>query len=240
MPRRACYAIYGAGLALGAPLGLFVLRSLQYGTFGLGSARAELARDAWLYAYVSISTMLVFSAFGFVLGRQADRLHDIASVDALTGLKNRRILAERLDEEFLRARRYGGALSVLLIDLDGLKAVNDEHGHRAGDLALCRAAGAIRSGSRASDVAGRWGGDEFVLLAPDTRVEEAWHLAERIRGFVAAAAGYPHITVSVGVASAGATAPVADAEDLVRAADAALYEAKRLGRNCIVVARQDA
>jgi diguanylate cyclase (GGDEF)-like protein len=238
MPRRASYAIIALILALGAPLGLGALRSWQAGALSLSWISAELARDPLTYVYVTFSTVVVLSAFGYVLGRQADRLYELSSTDALTGLDNRRHLQERLEEECARAERYGSMLSLLLIDLDGLKALNDRLGHRAGDVALRRAASAIRSGSRASDVSARWGGDEFVVLAPDTGLDEAAYLAERIRSFVAeeVTTGGPEITVSVGVATFDPARWSATPEALVRVADTALYEAKRAGRNRVVVA----
>ncbi len=235
MPRRVSYVVIAAALAVGAPLGLLVLRWLRGGGLDFSS---ELARDGLTYTYVAASTLIVFSLFGYVLGRQADRLYELSSTDALTTLKNRRIAQERLDEECARAERYGTAFALLLVDLDGLKELNDRSGHRAGDLALRRAAAAIRSGARASDVAARWGGDEFVLLAPNTGADEARRLAERIRAFAAeeAAAGGPEVTISVGVAEFDPARRRATPEALVRAADAALYEAKRLGRDRVVVA----
>ncbi len=237
MPKRTSYAIIAFILALGAPLGLGAVRSWQAGALSLSWISGELARDPLTYVYVTFSTAVVLSVFGYVLGRQADRLYELSSTDALTGLNNRRHLQERLEEECARAERYGSMLSLLLIDLDGLKELNDRLGHRAGDAALRRAASAIRSGSRASDVGARWGGDEFVVLAPDTSLDEAAHLAERIRSFVEeVTTGGPEITVSVGVATFDPARWSATPEALVRVADTALYDAKRAGRNRVVVA----
>jgi diguanylate cyclase (GGDEF)-like protein len=188
--------------------------------------------------YVALSTTVAFVTFGYVLGRRADQLYDLSITDPLTGLRNRRVVQERLEEEVGRAQRYGTALSVLLIDIDGLKELNDRHGHRAGDVALRKVATAIRNGSRATDRAARWGGDEFMLLAPNTGLTEARQLAERIRGLVAegtSAPGEP-ITVSVGVATHDSARDAGTTEALVRRADRALYEAKRLGRNLVVSA----
>ena len=241
MRRRSSYVLTALVLASGAPVGLLLVRSLLAGTFSVAWARAELASDATAYLYLTVSTTLVFAVFGYVLGQQADRLFELSSTDALTGLRNRRVLQERLEEEFGRAERYGAALSLLLIDLDDLKALNDRQGHRAGDLALRSAAAAIRNGSRAADLAARWGGDEFILLAPSTGRPEARQLAERIRGLVTEGgeqAAQP-VTVSVGVATLDLGRGVHSPEALVSLADAALYEAKRLGRNRVVAARHD-
>ena len=232
--RRVGYLLMALALAGGAPLGLVLLRAWQGGGFSTGWVQRELAADAWTYVYVAFSTALVFSAFGYTLGRQADRLVELFSTDPLTDLKNRRVMQERLEEEIAHAERYATKLSLLLIDLDGLKALNDRSGHSAGDAALRHAAAAIRRGSRATDIAARWGGDEFALLAPNTGPAEARRLAERIR---AAAEGDSHsITVSVGVATAARSRGGWSPEALVREADAALYEAKRLGRNRVVSA----
>jgi diguanylate cyclase (GGDEF)-like protein len=231
------HAVAGATLALGAPLGLLVLRALQAGRLSPSWLRREISADPWTYGYITVSTLVVFALFGWALGRQAARLYDLSSSDPLTRLNNRRALHERLDEEFARSLRYGSPLSVLLLDLDGLKQLNDRHGHRRGDEALERVADAIRTGSRAADVAARWGGDEFAILAPNTGRVEAVRLAERVRAL--AAEGNPPseaVTVSAGVATFDLTRRLATPNDLIRAADAGLYEAKRNGRNRVVAA----
>jgi diguanylate cyclase (GGDEF)-like protein len=238
MERRGSYVLAAVVLASGAPLGLVLVRALRAEAFSVAWARAEVAGDPTTYAYLTLSTTLVFAAFSYVLGRQADRLYDLSSTDSLTGLRNRRAVHKRLEEEFERAERYGEELSVLLIDLDGLKELNDRHGHRAGDGALRKAAAAIRNRSRAADLAARWGGDEFILLAPNTGRPEALQLAERIRALVdegVAAASQP-VTVSVGVATLEPGGGLRNPDALVSLADGALYEAKRLGRNRVVEA----
>jgi diguanylate cyclase (GGDEF)-like protein len=122
-----------------------------------------------------------------------------------------------------------------MIDIDELKDLNDRHGHRAGDAALRRTAAAIREGLRGTDIGARWGGDEFVVLAPSTGSAEARGLAERVRvvaaGPAAANPGVPPRTVSIGVATLDRATPFPSSEALVSAADAALYEAKIAGRN---------
>jgi diguanylate cyclase (GGDEF)-like protein len=221
-------------LASGAPLGLLILQAWRDGAASLAWLASEWEQESPTYIYIWLSTLLVFAAFGYVLGLHADRLYELSSRDGLTGLRNRRVVAERLQEEVRRCLRYGAPLSVLLMDLDGLKARNDRHGHRAGDVALQAVATAIRGGARSTDVSGRWGGDEFVLLAPNTGAVEARQLAERIRAMAAAASDDGPVTISIGIATADG--PRASAETLVRRADAALYEAKRLGRNRVEAA----
>ena len=230
-------AVVGGVLALGAPLGLLSIRAFMAREASLAWLRSEVAADAWTYGYVALSTALAFVLFGVILGRQADRLYELSTSDSLTCLRNRRAFEERLQEEFARAARHGSPLSILLLDLDRLKTLNDRHGHRVGDEALARVAAALRDGSRAMDIAARWGGDEFALLAPDTGPDEALRLAERVRALVALGGDATHaITVSVGVATLDAAHGVAGPEALMRAADAALYAAKRQGRNRILAA----
>lgn len=214
--RRWRYAGMGALLSLGAPAGLWLLA-------GLG-----LRSEAVVFAYVSLSTLAAFALFGFAIGRQADRLDAVGLTDPLTGLGNRRRFQERLALECARAARYGESMALLLADLDGLKQVNDRDGHRAGDALLRQVGAVIATGLRQVDLGARWGGDEFAVLAPRADVDEALALAERIRSDVAT---LTNSTISIGVAATGGEA--LDPEALLRAADVALYSAKRGGRNRI-------
>jgi diguanylate cyclase (GGDEF)-like protein len=234
-PRSSANALVGALLAAGAPLGLLVARATQQGRFTAAWARQEVAAEVSTYAYVGLSTFVAFALFGRALGRQADRLYDLSRTDPLTRLRNRRAIEERLEAEFQRSLRYGAPLSALLVDLDGLKELNDRRGHRVGDQALAALAAAILRGSRLADVTARWGGDEFAILAPSTGRGEALRLAERVRTLAHEEAGSPElITVSIGVATLDAASRFMSPEALIRAADAALYEAKRTGRNRVV------
>jgi len=231
--RRLLYTVTAVVLAFGAPLGLMIVRFARAGTVSVAAVRGELGRDASTYAYVTVSTIVVFAAFGHVLGRQADALVQLSRTDSLTGLANPLAFEEHLAQETARAARYGEPLSLLAVDLDGLKKINDAQGHHGGDLALQAVARALRGGARGSDVAARIGGDEFALLAPSTASAAAAALAERVRALVAAE-GLDGLSVSVGVATTNGrdAAPA----HLREAADAALYEAKRHGRNCVVTA----
>lgn len=235
--RRRAYTALGAALSLGAPLGLAVVRAAQAGELSTAWLRVEVAADRATYGYVCLSTLLAFALFGYLLGERADRLIEISMKDSLTGLHNRRALFERLKQELTRAARYQEPLSLLLIDVDGLKALNDRGGHRAGDAALNLVGSAVRAGSRASDLPARWGGDEFALVAPSTGVEAATALAERIRTLVAqrpALEGSARVTISIGFSTLDPASRAPDVDALVRQADAALYEAKRSGRNRVV------
>jgi diguanylate cyclase (GGDEF)-like protein len=173
------------------------------------------------------------------------RLHRIverqALVDGLTGLGNRRQCEETLTDELARVERFGGSLAVVVADLDWFKDVNDRHGHPAGDSVLREFALLLQETVRDVDLAGRWGGEEFVLVLPGTDLTGGAQLAERIRVALAdriilAMDGTPiPVTASFGVA---ATPPAKTASDLFAAADAAMYEAKRAGKNRVQTASQ--
>jgi diguanylate cyclase (GGDEF)-like protein len=166
--------------------------------------------------------------------------------DFLTGWHNRRYLNARLKEELARAQRQGTSLTCLLIDLDRFKQINDQHGHLAGDMALREAAQRVDAHIRGSDAAARFGGDEFVVLAPGITPDQAAHLAERIRLAVCETpleiqAGVQiGMTVSIGVAGTVLSRDEADlkaaAERLLADADSALYRAKQKGRNRVELA----
>jgi diguanylate cyclase (GGDEF)-like protein len=155
----------------------------------------------------------------------------LARTDALTGLANRRAAEERLQQETKRAVRYSRPLTVLIADVDGLKAINDQHGHPAGDAVLTELATRLGRVVRASDLLARWGGDEFLMISPETDAEAAAQVAERLvreaGGIVEA--GEARIACGLSVGWATATENV-DARRLVRAADQALYRSKQSGR----------
>lgn len=222
----------GAVLALGAPAGLLILRSATARVFPSPAwILAELSRDVPGYLYLLVSTTAVFTVLGRVLGRAEDRLAARATTDVLTQLSNRRHYESRLAEEVARATRYGTPLSLLLLDVDGLKKINDEGGHAAGDLALRAVGEGLRKTCRRSDTAARTGGDEFAVIAPMTRASEALELANRIRAGLAKIPGAP--TVSIGVADTETTGGPAGMQ---AAADRALYAAKSSGRDRAVLA----
>jgi two-component system, cell cycle response regulator len=163
-------------------------------------------------------------------------LEQLVTTDVLTGLRNRRFLSAELERAVSRARRHGLGLAVLLLDIDHFKRVNDEHGHAAGDEVL--AAVAVRMGAalRTEDVLARWGGEEFLALAPDTGQVGAAVLAERLRAAVAAepVAVLPDLEIPVSISVGWTTfAHGDDDQAMLRRADEALYEAKDAGRNAV-------
>jgi diguanylate cyclase (GGDEF)-like protein len=196
-------------------------------------SRRTLSSDAAAYVYLTIGTSIAFTLFGFLLGRQADRFENLSLEDSLTRLKNRRGFCRRLDEELLRAKRYRHPLALLFVDVDGLKRINDRHGHRAGDTVLRHVAAAIRAELRSADAAGRWGGDEFAIVAPNTPDAAAVALGERIRGLISRTGQHGHVTASIGIAVFEPANSVEDVgtSDLIALADKALYAAKLGGRD---------
>jgi diguanylate cyclase (GGDEF)-like protein len=158
------------------------------------------------------------------------QLEELSRTDALTGLRNRRSFDEELAMRFEYALRYGRPLTLVMIDIDHFKEVNDAFGHPVGDAVLQKVAEVLKRTTRRSDVVARFGGEEFAVLLPETPMREALQFAEKIRAAVAAedlGPGMPpRITISAGVAAISQSP-----EDLVAAADAALYRAKRSGRN---------
>ena len=169
--------------------------------------------------------------FGFRhIRRTQALLEDLAIRDPLTLVYNARAFAERLGQELKRTRRYGRPLSVLYLDLDDFKRVNDSHGHQTGDAVLKLVADAIRRAVRQLDVVGRLGGDEFAVLMPETDGDladaAAARLAKELRD---AFKGTPAVTASVGVVSC--TRAEAGVDEVLRQADQAMYQAKRKGKD---------
>ena len=172
----------------------------------------------------------------------AESLRARSYVDGLTGIANRRHFDVALDRELRRAQRNGGALSLLLMDIDSFKAYNDHFGHQEGDACLSTVAQALAAMcKRPADVAARYGGEEFAAILPDTTVEQARAHANAIREHVASldlphapAALRPHVTLSIGVAGIERGRAIEPAQ-LIEAADKALYAAKRGGRDRVVV-----
>jgi diguanylate cyclase (GGDEF)-like protein len=168
-------------------------------------------------------------------------LAEISITDLVTGLRTRRYVSEFLSVELLRAARYKTSLAVLLLDLDYFKRVNDTYGHKAGDVVLQRVAERLRDALRGTDLAGRFGGEEFLVVLPQTDLAGACVLGERIRQSIAEApfdvgSGAP-IGVTVSIGASALSDSIQTAEHLVEAADGALYEAKDAGRDRVVAAR---
>ncbi len=171
------------------------------------------------------------------LHEKAQRFQLLAITDPLTGLLNRRYLEERFSQEIERSKRYQFPLSFVMMDIDSFKSFNDTFGHQAGDEVLRETAHCIRRSLRNFDVAARYGGEEFIVVLPETDVTSAMILAERLRKaveqhFTGERSRHP-VTVSIGVSSLSKT--LQNRHQVIRAADQALYAAKKRGKNCVVV-----
>ena len=224
-PKR--FMAFGALLGASLPL---------YGIVLLGDRPLERVgiwahERAWAIALGVSLPAALFAAIGLLLGRRLDRALLLAVSDPLTGLFNRRRLRERLVDEMKLRGRYGGLGSILAVDVDRMKELNDSFGHAAGDRALKAVARAISESIRSTDVAARIGGDEFAVLLPRSDALEASALANRILEAVTSQRkqlGLP-VSVSIGVASVDSTESIVD-EDVLGLADKALYDAKASGR----------
>lgn len=168
------------------------------------------------------------------------RLQELVDIDDLTGLFNMRSIYQRLDAEIGRARRFGRAVGVVMMDMDNFKSVNDNHDHLFGSFVLAEVGKLIQQNIRQVDFAARYGGDEFLIALSETSVEGAAKFAERLRARIAAhtfthEADTIRLTASMGLAVIEPATFFLDARSLVRHADTALYSAKRSGKNCVQV-----
>jgi diguanylate cyclase (GGDEF)-like protein len=186
---------------------------------------------------VMVSSVVVATVVLMLVRRNEDllaRLAGEARTDTLTGLLNRRGFDERASLELAHASRSGQSVAVASFDLDHFKHINDEWGHDTGDRVLARAGEVLTDNSRNIDIAARFGGEEFVVLLPGSDSEDADAFTQRIRRALATsdASGLPTVGVSAGVIASSAPEAI---EEILQAADAALYEAKRTGRNRTVI-----
>jgi diguanylate cyclase (GGDEF)-like protein len=199
----------------------------------LGIGRPALAILVWF--------LLAAVVLAWALARTLTRLHrrvaEQAMTDPLTGLWNRRYMAETLDHEVTRARRFGHPISLIILDVDDFKKINDSEGHLQGDIVLERVADVVREGTRSIDVAARYGGDELAVILVETDREGALILGERLGDRMRATevpdreGGTMGVTISLGVATIPDSAE--DVESLMDSADRALLRAKRAGKNQI-------
>mgnify|MGYP000332423927 FL=1 len=229
IPLPLLRATYGLLLALGAPLGWILIQWLA------GRNPFDIAHiDVLLYTYMIAATSIVFSALGYAIGKREQMITDLALTDELTALYNKRYFKNRLEQEFKRHQRTTSPFSVIIIDLDFFKRVNDQYGHPAGDEVLKNVSSTIMANCRTNEIAARVGGEEISIIACDCDCDAASLLAERIRVAIEQSTSSWQsdkikITASFGVATASAASN--NAWEIYQAADRALYKAKQTGRN---------
>ncbi len=238
-PRVAAFVIsIGVLLASAAIVGVGLLR---VGVADLPHSGMPLYKAFTMQAvFVALLYILAVTQERMIASQaRAKALDEIASTDALTGAFNRRHLVAVLEQHVADAARSERELSVLLFDVDHFKRINDVHGHDVGDRVLCHLVNTLQGVLREADTFGRWGGEEFLVVAPGADIDDALELANRCRRALASAPapGAGEVKVSCGVAS---WRPAQHWEAVVRAADAALYAAKAAGRDQAVADRADA
>jgi diguanylate cyclase (GGDEF)-like protein len=243
VPHYWLYPALGLFIGLGSPIGAFALRFwLSAPLLRWHWIRNELDYNFLFYAYMGVGTVTAFMVFGYVLGLRSERqrisnrvlsarveeLHLKSVTDALTGAYSHGYLHEILELEIQRALTQKGSLSLLILDIDDFKRINDSHGHLFGDRVIKETAETISAHIRSEDILGRYGGDEFVVIMPGADHETAHNAANRICQAIARN-GYM-ATVSIG-ATTFTGSDKQGVKDLIAAADANLYLAKREGKN---------
>lgn len=206
-------------------LGIIAIWGTLLGTqaFGRGATNTTLLLLQTYMAVAAVMTLILAAAVKERHEAQ-ERLRALAISDPLTGLANYRQLIAVLELEIERALRHGRPLSVLFLDVDGLKQINDKHGHLVGSRALCRVAETLTASARAVDTAARYGGDEFALLLPETDEDTAWLIGRRLQERLSLSSEPPPVGVSLGVAVHPRDGT--SANDLLGAADRRLYEGR--------------
>jgi diguanylate cyclase (GGDEF)-like protein len=222
-----------------------LLRSLA-DAVGLLSAPSTFYRVEALtfILYIAVALGIAFGFFWMTTAKLSSALEEIASTDPLTRTYNRRVFQEWCEKEVLRSEQSGIPFSLLMVDLDHFKKINDRFGHSAGDTALCAVVEQMQNSIRGIDILGRWGGEEFVVLLPGASSQSALLIAQRLRtnveklmiptaaGIISSRGEAMPVTVSLGVASYRGEGD--RIEDILDRADAALYEAKIAGRNRVL------
>jgi len=226
-------AFYGLLLSFGAPIGWMLMQRL----FGRDPFAPENL-DPLLYGYMTITTGIVFSLLGYLIGRREQMITSLALTDGLTALYNKRYFKHRLQEEFARHQRYGKPLSLIQIDLDHFKQINDRYGHHTGDEVLKKVASIVMANCRQNETAARVGGEELCIIAYDCTEQMATLIAERIRHAIESSQFEQqgqalHITASFGISTTTESTKTPWA--VYQHADEALYVAKRNGRNRVMV-----
>jgi diguanylate cyclase (GGDEF)-like protein len=219
-------------LSFGSPLGWLLLQLLQGQTLV-----AQLTDHRGLYLYMCIGTLVTFGCFGWYVGLNEQKRKELSIKDALTQCFNFRYFHLRFEEELHRAQRSEQVLSLLILDIDKFKLVNDTYGHPVGDKVLINTAHTVAHNLRSYEVLCRIGGEEFAILALQSPLDDALEIAHRIKDRVKSSTlelengTAIQVTISIGVATYTKGDNI---DSMLSRADKALYEAKENGRDCVV------
>ncbi|KZZ60032.1 hypothetical protein A3762_03400 [Oleiphilus sp. HI0125] len=223
---RACY---GIGLAIMFPIGWVVLQWIAG-----RNPFSNVSFDILLYGYITCMSAIVFARFGYIIGKREQTMTDLALSDGLTGLYNKRYFQTRLDQEFERYQRYNTPMSLIQIDLDHFKRVNDTWGHQAGDMVLKEVSKLILDNLRTGEIAARIGSEEVCIIVCNSQSNEAFQLAERLRKRIKELRlqwNGEEIRISASFGITQASPNVLTKWQLYERADKALYQAKKHGRD---------
>jgi diguanylate cyclase (GGDEF)-like protein len=249
-------SLYYVGIIIAAMLWGY-LGGLMCATFSTSALLLLSGKHPPLHSSPGLLYALFFYLFALMVGKLVDdqqTIRRLAITDSLTGVFNRHHFVRQLKVEVERCQRYGSALSLLMVDVDLFKGINDRFGHQKGDQILCEVAHVLRSHLRSSDTVYRYGGEEFAIILPEVRADKAYYVAERLRQMVeekvaASLQLSQSVTVSIGIADLrGHATPepwsppkterrslIEGVDQLLERADQALYEAKKSGRNCVCI-----
>jgi len=199
----------------------------------------DLGADDYITKPFSFSELLARVRVGSRVVHYQQHLEYQTQIDSLTNLFNRRAFEQKIEEEFERSTRYGHSLSLLILDIDNFKSINDTQGHHGGDVALVKISETLRNKTRQSDFVSRYGGEEFVLILPETDQENALRVAKKLHEDIRSstfgtANNSFSITISVGLSSTS-TKENSDWKQMLEDADRALYQAKRKGKDRVEV-----
>jgi diguanylate cyclase (GGDEF)-like protein len=217
---------------------IMFVRIFKMPDMGMLSLTESTPMQGIVFTYASLMPVIATSGFLLMCGeRLNENLTRLAMIDPLTGVLNRRTMTEQANQAIASSKRHGDALSILILDIDHFKRINDQFGHEAGDLGLCRFVELVRQRMGEDDVIARLGGEEFVLILPGSDEQAALSLADRIRqhlnGSHFSISGWPvPLRASIGVGTLGPE--INNLETLLRETDRAMYAAKHAGRNCVV------
>lgn len=226
---RLIFTLFGVVASLGAPLGWRLLTLI----FSIPQS------SPYVYAYMSLATTIVFAMMGIILGSLYERIKSAAERDDLTGLFNQSAFIRTASVLQQLAIRHAESISILMMDIDRFKEVNDKHNHLVGSHVLKQIARIIDRGVRRSDLTARFGGDEYIFCLPRTDLPGAQLIAERLRREIEAEAFIygdhkVRVTVSIGIAACNKPKPDLALSKLIEKADEALYAAKNQGRNRVL------